>query len=161
MVALGSTGGASATSGVPSSRQKLSDVSVYVRLQLGQRFIFSTRSGQGFETPCQPNLIGRKMEEGKRPQRLLWTKSKAQSSKPSRHNRFTTAAAKLCACWIAGTAATAEYFNWFWCAPVKSCCSNWNPTPSAKLDQRTVGVLTTWTRDCPRRGCRCCTTWRT
>jgi hypothetical protein len=40
IVAFGSTGGASAVNGVPSSKQKFRDVSVYVRLQVGQRFIF-------------------------------------------------------------------------------------------------------------------------
>ena len=40
IVAFGSIGGASAASGVPSSKQKFRDVSVYVRLQVGQRFIF-------------------------------------------------------------------------------------------------------------------------
>jgi len=39
IVAFGSTGGPSAASGVPSSRQKFKELSVYVRLQVGQRFI--------------------------------------------------------------------------------------------------------------------------
>ena len=40
MVAFGSgAGGPALASGVPSSRQKFSDRSVYVRLQVGQRFI--------------------------------------------------------------------------------------------------------------------------
>jgi len=43
-VAAGSGEGApSLMSGVPSSRQKFSDTSVYVRLQLGQRFILGAR----------------------------------------------------------------------------------------------------------------------
>jgi hypothetical protein len=43
MVAFGSIGGASTVSGVPSSKQKFREVSVYVRLQVGQRFIFVYR----------------------------------------------------------------------------------------------------------------------
>ena len=39
IVAFGSTAGASEASGVPSSRQKFRERSVYVRLQVGQRFI--------------------------------------------------------------------------------------------------------------------------
>jgi hypothetical protein len=39
MVALGSCGGAPVASGVPSSKQKFRERSVYVRLQVGQRFI--------------------------------------------------------------------------------------------------------------------------
>lgn len=42
IVAFGSTG-ASVVSGVPSSKQKFRDVSVYVRLQVGQRFILVYR----------------------------------------------------------------------------------------------------------------------
>jgi len=43
IVAFGSISGASTASGVPSSKQKFRDVSVYVRLQVGQRFIFVYR----------------------------------------------------------------------------------------------------------------------
>jgi len=40
IVAFGSSGGgASAVNGVPSSKQKFRERSVYVRLQVGQRFI--------------------------------------------------------------------------------------------------------------------------
>ena len=39
MVAFGSAGAAPVTSGVPSSKQKFRERSVYVRLQVGQRFI--------------------------------------------------------------------------------------------------------------------------
>jgi hypothetical protein len=44
MVAFGSgAGGASLASGVPSSKQKFRERSVYVRLQVGQRFMVAAK----------------------------------------------------------------------------------------------------------------------
>ena len=43
MVAFGSGAGPEAVSGVPSSKQKFRERSVYVRLQVGQRFIWESK----------------------------------------------------------------------------------------------------------------------
>ena len=54
MVAFGSgAGGASWTRGVPSSRQKFSEASVYVRLQLGQRFIVKRKLDVRWALACR------------------------------------------------------------------------------------------------------------
>ena len=58
IVAFGSTAGASAVSGVPSSKQKLRDVSAYVRLQVGQRFMFVEVETLSVQPLCSLCLCG-------------------------------------------------------------------------------------------------------
>ena len=135
MVAFGSGAAGAPMSGVPSSKQKFRERSVYVRLQVGQRFILSWL------------VLGlRAKAKGRRP--------KTNSGKDYRNlhfrsscNRLSTASTEFGSGGIAVAALPAEYLDWFGRTPVKRCSSDGNAASPAKSGVWWISMPAAWTRD--------------
>src|SRR5437762_7505805 len=132
MVAFGSGPlGVSPVSGLPSSKQKFRERSVYVRPHVGQRFIAA-------------QLIGKL-------QILSRAKPRVFQDGSSLSDSGSAAAAELCAGRIAGFAGPAEHFHGFRRPPLEGWIAQWDAATPAELDRCGVRVPATRTSATARR----------